>query len=265
MMYKSMLRLFSHVSSSAFSSNLPLHAFITGANRGIGLALTEKLMSEGIRVSAAVRDPEHSGELQDLRIKNADLLCIHQLDVRNEAGIKNLSLEITDPIDFLIHNAGILGPIGKEEEISLESFEEVFRTNTFAPWILSQHFLNHVRKSQLQTIVNITTNFGVGKPEEVEGFIPYRASKENSAFLMRILNSMDPHVRVINLHPGWVRTNMGGPHGELTPSESAEKIYRVLKDTSSKPKDKLEKGIIDVTTYRERVSSPLPGITLGWI
>src|SRR5579862_9744779 len=121
-------------------------ALVTGANRGIGLALSTVLADKGCRVIATCRDPEHADELKALSGKHP-AVTIERLDVTVVADLDALATKYRgQPIDVLINNAGILGDpdaqhLGRFDE---KTFEDVLRVNAYAPLRVAQTFLDNV-------------------------------------------------------------------------------------------------------------------------
>jgi NAD(P)-dependent dehydrogenase (short-subunit alcohol dehydrogenase family) len=201
--------------------------FVTGANRGLGLEFARQYGGEGWQVHACVRSPEKATELRQL--KN---VTVHQLDVTDFAAVDGLARELsTVAIDVLINCAGTMGRTTAFGASNFADWETVFRVNTFAPMKVSEAFVPHVAKSDQKKIVSLTSLMASIADNELGGFYSYRSSK---AALNAIMRSMAidlgrKHGIIAGLmHPGWVRTDMGGPRATLEPAESVAGMRKVI-------------------------------------
>ncbi len=212
---------------------------VTGANRGIGLALTTHYLGEGYNVLAAVRTPARATELTSLG-GNYEHLFIEQLDVTDEARIAELADAYRGtPIDILINNAGVYGDIESQSWGSLSSatFEQVMAVNVFAPMKLAEAFADHVAASDQRKIVSITSGAGVvsreGRPG---GGIIYGTSKAALNKAMRQIRAevSEDGIIVALIAPGIVATDMlsvarpGLVAQAKTPAEAAAGIADVI-------------------------------------
>ena len=206
-------------------------ALITGTNRGIGLELTRQLLEAGWRVHATARQPEASEELQALASSHPDRLQSHALDLGDTAAIDALSRQLADePIDWLINNAGIYGPRGVAfgNVTDEAAWLEVFRINSIAPMMVMQAFADQVARSEERKIGILSSKVGsMGDNGSGGGYI-YRSSKAavNAVIKSASLDLEPRGINVAALHPGWVRTEMGGPHAEISTRESAQGLIR---------------------------------------
>ncbi len=218
--------------------NLFKSVAITGANRGLGLELVNQLAS---RIScetilATCRDPAQAGDLQQLAKRHSNKILVKPLDVNCieefEDFIGDLKTkESIHNITCLINNAGVSPRPGKYQSLTLAQMESTLRTNLIAPLFLSRAFLPMLKQDGGGLIVNISSILGsiennvsimgdgVGNPGG--GRYPYRASKAGLNMITRSL-SVDLetfNIGAIAVHPGWVKTAMGGPRGQLTPEQ----------------------------------------------
>lgn len=204
--------------------------FITGANRGLGLELVRQYLAQGARVFAAARTPRE-GELARLAEQHPDRLSLIQLDVTDEQQIKSAAAAVreqTEALDVLINNAAI-HPRGR----GLGSYEAgpmmaSFATNTVAPVLVAQAFLDLLRKGASPRLINISTqvgSFGWNK----DGSSPlYAASKAALNMYTRALSREARGVTTVAVHPGWVQTDMGGKDATLTPAESVRHLCALI-------------------------------------
>ena len=211
---------------------------ITGTTRGIGLELAKQYAEAGWKVLACSRHPE-AVALQTLKNLNSNL-SILELDVCNQRHIEKLARDLQDtPIDLLINSAGIYS---KEEEndedtqtleaVSLENMQAVFRTNSIAPLMISQALLNNLMISQLKTNVTITSRVGSISDNLSGGSYAYRASKAAVNMVMKGLavDLYSKKIKVLLLHPGWVKTDMGGPEAPIDVTSSVRGMRTVINE-----------------------------------
>lgn len=200
---------------------------ITGANRGLGLEFARQYLADGWHVDACCREPETATELAAL----PGPLRIHKLDVKNEHQISALAAAIGDaPLDILLNNAGTARFDDRFGETDTAPWLEILYTNAIAPLHMAEKFLSLLQRGQHKRIVNISSRMGSIADNTGGGNYAYRSSK---AALNMVAKSMaidlrDHGVSVITLHPGWVKTRMGGQHASLTPLESVQGMRRVI-------------------------------------
>lgn len=201
---------------------------ISGANRGLGLALTQRFATAGWKVIAACRDPESAAQLAALKEHGDVQLC--KLDVTNADDIANLAQELSNtPIDALINNAGVLD--SNREDISQVSDDEwlqMFAINSIAPVRMALAFKEHLKRSSNPRIVTVSSEMG-SLNRSLDGAIAYRTSKAavNKAMQALATNFASEGIIVCPLHPGWVRTDMGGDHAAISPEQSAGGIFEL--------------------------------------
>ena len=189
---------------------------VTGANRGIGFELAKQLLDSGFRVYATYRS--EMGGLASLSNQN---LSIHQMDVRDPAGIDNLSNSIEGKIDLLINNAGVAdGRWQSISEIDMQHALEVIEINSIAPVLITQKLLNQM--SDDSTIVMMSSLMGSISDCMSGRSYAYRASKTAlNMFSIAMKNELQTQgVSILILHPGWVETDMGGPNATVSPEQS---------------------------------------------
>ncbi|MDY6820976.1 MAG: SDR family oxidoreductase [Deferribacterota bacterium] len=205
---------------------------ITGANRGIGLETTKIFSKNNWNVIACCRNPNGEIELNMLS-KNMNNIKILKLDLDNFDNIENLKYELNNTnIDILLNNAGIYGdPIGQEfGKINYESFNNALKINLLAPLKLSETLIDNVLKSNKKIIAFITSMMGSITLNKNGDEIIYRVTKAAANMAVKCLSNKlrDKKVTVLAMHPGWVKTRMGGPNAPTTAVESASGIYKVL-------------------------------------
>jgi NAD(P)-dependent dehydrogenase (short-subunit alcohol dehydrogenase family) len=189
-------------------------ALITGASRGLGLALARSLASEDW---ALIIDARGTEELELARAELADLTSVVAIpgDVRNEEHRRALAGVARDAggLDALVNNASILGPSPQPAllDYPLDALEEVYRANTLAPLALIQAVRSELKPGA--RILNVTSDAAI---EPYEGWGGYGSSKAALEQLSNILAAENPDLRVYRVDPGDMRTRM---HQEAFPGE----------------------------------------------
>ena len=203
---------------------------ISGANRGLGLALTERFSKAGWKVIAGCRNPQSAPELsaQLAALEKGGNVQICRLDVTNADDIKALVDELGGlPLDVLINNAGVLD--SNREDISGVSDEEwlqMFAINSIAPVRMALAFKECLKRSSNPRIVTVSSEMG-SLNKSLDGAIAYRSSKAavNKAMQAIATSFASDNIIVCPLHPGWVRTDMGGAQAAISPEQSADGIF----------------------------------------
>ncbi len=203
---------------------------ITGANRGIGLALTQLYCKQNWQVIACCRDPESSVELTVLSEKY-ESLDVFALDVTDYDAVSDLADDLKDvQLNLLINNAGYYGPKGYVfGETDVVEWRKVFEINTIAPMKMMEAF-HHQLKSGKGLIANMSSAMGSMSENSSGGSYIYRSSKAalNAITKSMSLDGVPYGIRAIALHPGWVQTEMGGSNALLTADESVIGLKAVL-------------------------------------
>lgn len=200
---------------------------ITGANRGIGLELARQYHGAGWNVIGTARDPDAAKELQAI---GGDVL-VPALDVTDPDSIHALAQWLGQrPIDLLVNNAGV-GDGGESSvpKIDGKKLLHVMQVNAIGPMLVTQALLPSMRAGKGRTIVSITSILG-SIEGDTGGYYGYRESKAALNMFMRSLAAeLKPEKFIcIPIHPGWVKTDMGGPHADLTPEASVAGIRKVI-------------------------------------
>jgi len=201
---------------------------ITGANRGIGLEFTRQYAADGWRVIATCRDPARARDLRGLE-GTVDVLA---LDVTDHAQVQGLAKKLKrDPIDVLLNSAGIYGPRPVPfGGVDYGAWAEVFRVNAMAPLKVCECFVDHVAHSDQKLMVAVTSRMGSIGGNDSGGSYIYRSSKAALNQVMKTLSvDLRPRgISVVVLHPGWVRTDMGGPSAAIDTPESVTGMRAVI-------------------------------------
>ncbi|XP_063053529.1 C-signal [Engraulis encrasicolus] len=223
---------------------------ITGASRGLGLQMVETLVtgnSSPGKIIATARNPPGAKELQSLAGKYPQIHII-TLDVINQQSIESAAKEVEqlvqeDGLNCLINNAGI-NVVANFETVTAEQMLENFHTNSVAPLMITKAFLPLLRRAAARgsgmgihraAVINITSLLGSvelywGDRADTFKWYPYRTSKSALNMVTRCM-AVDLHhegILVMALHPGWVRTDMGGQEAPLSTEESISSVLSVI-------------------------------------
>ncbi len=194
---------------------------VTGANRGIGLEFCRQYALEEWRVLACCRHPS-----KDLALPGVE---IYPLDVGDPAQIQKLAGRLSgESVDLLINNAGIYPDSGNFGEIDYKKWMRAFEINAMAPLRMAEAFVNLIARSG--TIATLTSKMGSLADNTSGGEYPYRSSKAAANMVMRSMAIDLKAFGIISvaLHPGWVKTEMGGPSALISVEQSVSGMRRVI-------------------------------------
>jgi len=202
-------------------------AVVTGGNKGIGKEICRQLSAKGVQAILTARDKARGESAQaDLKKDGADVL-FHPLDVTNAESVAQLCEFIEKEfgrLDILINNAAIRIDQGmKGESVPIETLREMMEANTFGPLQVCQALIPFLKKSSRGRIINVSsgmaslTNMGGGSPA-------YRISKTalNAVTCILADELKGSGITVNSVHPGWVRTDMGGKNAARSVEEGAD-------------------------------------------
>ena len=193
-------------------------ALITGANRGIGFALTQEYLAQGWEVVAVCRTS--STELGATKAK-----VVAGIDVTSMADIHRLTTQLTGRIDLLINNAGILH-VDNLGDIGFENVNQQFLVNAQAPVQLTEALLGHLNNGA--KIAFITSRMGSIADNSSGGYYGYRMSKAalNAGAKSLSIDLKPRGIAVAILHPGYVQTAMVNFGGDISAEESAKRLSK---------------------------------------
>ena len=212
---------------------------ITGANRGIGLALSKTFLLSGQwKVLACCRSPDNAPELQELANTSDNKIEIYKLDVKDAASIMEFARQINGQrVDVLLNNAGIKGGDHQSAfDMDFDAWLDTFQVNTMAPLRMVQAVIENLRLSDQPKIITISSQMGALNWKG-RGSYAYSSSKAAVNKVMQILSSdLEEEGMIVSIfHPGWVQTDMGGQAAPISPQESAEGLFKAI--TSLKQSD----------------------------
>lgn len=207
---------------------------ITGSNRGLGLEWTRQLADAGWRVYATCRQPENAEALNRLQEAYSANITVHRLDVTRPEEMAAMAGALGgQAIDMLLNNAGIYFEKYLDEHLgnlNYEHWEETFRVNTLGPVRMCEAFTGHLAAGEMKRVVTISSHMGSIADIGAGGDYAYRSSKSAlNAAMKGLSHELQPHgITVVMLHPGWVRTRMGGPDAPYSTQESVQGMREVL-------------------------------------
>lgn len=214
---------------------------ITGANRGLGLEFVRQYSALGWEVIACARRPQAAAELAALAAAAGGRVTIEQLDVTDHASIDAVARRLDGrAIDVLLNSAGTMGrgsrsaadfPAERFGGLDYADIAEIFRVNVIGPLKMTEAFVGHVARSAQKKCVALSSIVGSIAGNRSGGLYGYRASK---AALNAVMTSLaidlgrEPGLIVATIHPGWVRTEMGGPRADIDADESVAGVIDVI-------------------------------------
>lgn len=209
------------------------NVLITGAGRGIGLGLAREFLQNGYGVLATYRNENASQDLLQLKKEYSHLVLV-TADVTDEKTFTSLKQEITKlgPIDILINNSGVIGDrVRALEDLSIENMKHVFDVNTLGPIRICKLVIPFMKKGA--TIAQLSSIMGSIAENATGSYYDYRMSKTALNMFNKCLALEYPEMSCIVLHPGWVKTEMGGKGANLEVSDCCKGLYKVI--TSATP------------------------------
>jgi NAD(P)-dependent dehydrogenase (short-subunit alcohol dehydrogenase family) len=198
---------------------------VTGANRGIGLEFACQLQENGAHVIATARKPEEAKDLHNHNIR------VEALDITNPKSVAQLASRLRGTaIDVLINNAGIGLYNNGFETLNMDDVARQFQVNCIGTLRVIQALLPNLKKGNRKLVLTITSRMGSIQDNKEGAGYGYRASKAALNMLNKNLSiEFGPKgLTFVLLHPGWVRTEMGGPHAPLNPRKSVAGMLKVI-------------------------------------
>jgi NAD(P)-dependent dehydrogenase (short-subunit alcohol dehydrogenase family) len=235
-------------------------AFVQGASRGLGLALTRQLLAgpAGYQVFASCRRPTRATELGALAAAHPDRLRLVEIDVTREETISAAAEEVgrqVDRLHLVINVAGVLHGSGFAPEKKLDhvdplALRAVFEVNAFGPLLMAKHFHRFLRHGERSIFASLSARIGSISDNRLGGWYAYRGSKAAQNMFTKTLSielgRVAPHAIVVGLHPGTVDTDLSKPfQGKvpkaqlLTPHRSAASLLAVLDGLSGEDTGKV--------------------------
>lgn len=218
------------------------HILITGSNRGIGLELVKHyLQHDDTVIFATCREPESAVDLNALAAQYSARVHVIQLDVADQQSIDDSVAVVrihTDRLELLINNAGILpGGVAAREasssalgQLEAQAILRVLAINTVAPVMVAQAYADLLRQGDTARLINVTSDAGSITRRDTGCDYSYPASKAGLNMMTRCLagDFRDDGVIVICMHPGFLRTDMGGPNAHRAVEETIPDMVHVI-------------------------------------
>jgi len=206
---------------------------ITGANRGIGLGLTATYLQRGERVFATHRSTSSIDDLNQLKSQHADRLHLLKVEVTDEESVRasvDVLKQHTESLDLLINNAAILFEEAGFDDMTAGHLRDTFEVNVIAPMTVIKHYLPFIKRGSNPIIVNISSSGGSISTRKITRNPSYASSKAALNMLTRLFakEHREQGIIAIPLHPGWVRTDMGGDSASLSIDESVAGMVNVI-------------------------------------
>ena len=204
---------------------------ITGANRGLGLGFVKKYLENNVHVLCTSRDVSGSKELLSCKERYPNNLEIFELDLLKEDAASTLANFLKGrPIDILINNAGVGSSNQHFEAVSSKPWLEVLKVNLIAPLMITQSIIDNIKKSSVKKLYFLSSQLGSIGDNTSGGMYIYRSSKTG---LNQVVKSLSVDLKsqgitVVSLHPGWVKTDMGGPNAPVSIDESIKGMMQVI-------------------------------------
>lgn len=220
--------------------------FITGCNRGIGLEFVKQFQSLNDppkNIFATCRSLESASELKNLAAAQYSNLHLIEVDLNNHERFGQVVSEVEEKLEgqglnLLINNAGVMDR-STLDQVTAEGMIDVYNTNVVAPLMLTKALLPLIRRAAAQSkiqdvtkpfIVNISSGAGSITSNTWSTMYPYRPSKAALNMVTKSLSIdlTDDGIRAVALHPGWVKTDMGGKDATLTVEKSVQGLITVI-------------------------------------
>ncbi len=204
----------------------PGTVLVTGAGRGLGRELVRQYAAGGWRVIACGRAPPAGGFEPGVEFQ--------PLDVADPASISALAARLAGrPLDVLVNNAAMRSPAAGLHRFAPDDFLDVLRVNTLGPVLVTRVLLANLRLGRDPVVANISSRAGSmaeGLLDDDDDDYAYRCSKAalNMATVQLARDLQSDGVTVLSLHPGWVKTDMGGPDAELAVEHSARGLRAII-------------------------------------
>ena len=206
---------------------------VTGASRGLGLEFVRQLLARGDAVLAACRRPDEASALAGLAAAHPDRLDVRALELTDAASRSALFDRVAagwGAIDVLINNAGVLEQGERFGQLDAAAFRRAFETNTLAPLLFAEAATPWLAKGRAPVVAYLSSVLGsIGATQSF--YTPsYSVSKAalNMAVRLAAIPMAEHGIRSVALHPGWVKTDMGGPAAPLEAPESVAGLLRVI-------------------------------------
>ena len=204
---------------------------VTGANRGLGIEFVEQYLNEGNEVIATYRNENSSIDLIEMGNERSNLKLL-QLDVSSNKSLNSFAENLGDsPIDIFINNAGVYGPRNSSfGNVDEENWIPAIKINAIAPILLTQLIIKNIRSGADKKLIFVTSKMGSIDDNKGGGAYVYRSSKTalNAVVKSLSVDLENEGIVVALIHPGWVKTDMGGPNALIESDTSVRGMTEVI-------------------------------------
>ena len=200
---------------------------ITGANRGLGLEFTRQLIARGDQVIATCRNPAQADALRQIAKSSHGLTAILALDITNAQSVAAFAKSLEhESLDVLLNIAGRLTRGGTPDAFNYDEIRDDFEINAIGTLRVVEAALPALRRGANKTIVNMSSKMGSIADNQGGASYAYRMSKAalNIATRSLAIDLKPEGFIAFVMHPGWVQTDMGGPHAHITPETSVSSL-----------------------------------------
>jgi NAD(P)-dependent dehydrogenase (short-subunit alcohol dehydrogenase family) len=209
-------------------------ALIVGATRGIGLGVTKEFLAHGWDVIATARDPAKAAALHGLEAAHPGRVAIPRLDMNDPVSLDGFAGTLGGKVlDAVLVNAGVSGPDHRSaDKVTAEEIGALMFTNAIAPIRLARSLAANIRPTS--GVLAFTSSVMGSVAQNSGGHELYRASKAALNSLAAGLwgELQGRRLTMVSLHPGWVRTDMGGAGAAVSVEDSASGIVKVIEQQS---------------------------------
>lgn len=204
---------------------------VTGASRGLGLEFVRQYAGDGADVLACVRDPVTSTVLNELAQAANGRITVYRLDVGSEKSLASFKSELAArPIDILINNAGVYGGDAQElGKIDYAGWLDTLNINTLGPIRVLEALQANLTAGHDRKVIAISSAMGSNDRHKGNALL-YRSSKAalNNAIKGASIALKSEGIIAVVVHPGWVRTDMGGPTATLAADHAVASMRNLI-------------------------------------
>lgn len=209
------------------------YVLITGASRGLGYALVLQYLQKGYQVFACARNIDHP-QLLTLKKQYEERLIMIPMDVAQTPSVQEAAKQVatySDRLDVIINNAGIhpQGSLLSLKEVNLDNGLDVYNVNSIGALRVAKEFHSLLSNGENPILLNISSEAGsirnCPRSKEFHYCMSKAAMNMGSMLLQNYFKEKNNKIKVLAIHPGWIRTDMGGANADLDPFEVAEDIF----------------------------------------
>ena len=215
-----------------------MNVLITGANRGIGLEMVRNAMQRGWRVFACCRNPHNAEALFAMAKLANGRISVHIADMLELATLQALSYELrNEKIDLLINNAGVYGSDkNRFGNVDAADWLKTFQVNSIAPLKMVEAFIEQLAMGATRQVVCMSSKMGSMSDNGYGNSYIYRSSKAALNAVVKSLSiDLKPRgIKCVAMHPGWVKTDMGGPDAEISSEECVRRLFAIITTLTEK-------------------------------